>query len=101
MRLIDGNALLKYFSVSTDGSRFPLHDCDNFPTQIQLKEAQDAIRNAPTIDAVPVVRCGECRHSAPHPTDNARVFCLRGMNGHLRMKKYDFCSYGERKDGEK
>ena len=51
---------------------------------------------APTVDAVPVVRCRECKHCDPenyhcdHPMSTAAP---------LRRKPNDFCSYGERKRG--
>ena len=54
---------------------------------------------APTVDAVPVVRCRECNHCDPenyhcdHPMSTAAP---------LRRKPDDFCSYGEKrrdKDG--
>ena len=43
---------------------------------------QMLIREAPTIDAVPVVRCKDCKHLNI-------ACCGLGTN--------DFCSYGERK----
>ncbi len=82
-----------------------------FYDAISLDGIIDALRKAPTIDAVPVVRCRECRyyhggtgwcecHSffvtsegepcAPACSDNWRMF-----------QENDFCSYGEAKmDGE-
>ena len=56
----------------------------------------ELIEKAPTIDAVPVVRCRECNHCDPenyhcdHPMSTAAP---------LRRKPDDFCSYGERKEG--
>ena len=51
------------------------------------------IVNAPTVDAVEVVRCKDChwrnRNYCMHPTD--------GMNV---TQDDDFCSYGERREGE-
>lgn len=50
------------------------------------------IENAPTIDAVPVVRCRECKHYTP-------TICHR-LN--TVVKPFDFCSYGKPKmDGGK
>ena len=54
------------------------------------------IEAAQTVDAVPVVRCRECKHCDPenyhcdHPMSTAAP---------LRRKPDDFCSYGERKRG--
>ena len=49
-------------------------------------DAED-IDNAPTVDAVPVVRCKDCRRF--------KTYACR-----MVASAYDdFCSYGERKDG--
>ncbi len=56
-----------------------------------------AIQTAPTIDAEVVVRCGKCKHCAPET-----MHCDHPMGTALPLprKPDDFCSYGERKDGE-
>ena len=87
-RLIDANALLRHkrkMSEADFGGEF-------------LDEAVLAsdIENAPTVDAVEVVRCRECKHCDPenhhcdHPMSTAAP---------LSRKPDDFCSYGERKGG--
>lgn len=43
----------------------------------------------PTVDAVSVVRCGECEHRKS-PTDYCEKLC----------KAYVYCKYGERKEKE-
>ena len=50
----------------------------------------------PTIDAVPVVRCRECKHCDP---ENYHCDHPMGTVAPLRRKPDDFCSYGERKEG--
>ena len=62
----------------------------------------DAIINfidrAPTVDAVPVVRCGECVHGESWRNSNGidgfkcNLFCVD-------LSPEDFCSFGERKEG--
>ena len=49
----------------------------------------------PTIDAVSVVRCRECKHCDP---ENHHCNHHMGTAAPLRRKPDDFCSYGERKD---
>ena len=65
------------------------------------------VRKQPTIDAVPVVRCKDCKHRGEHevcPLHDIRL-CFDG-DGHIDEVEDDktedefFCSYGERKDGE-
>ena len=55
------------------------------------------IENAPTIDAVPVVRCWECGHGTP--CVDGYVRCSHPSGKSILMKSSDFCSYGERKEG--
>ena len=54
------------------------------------------IDNAPTVDAIPVVRCRECNHCDP---ENYHCDHPMGTTAPLRRKPDDFCSYGERKEG--
>lgn len=62
------------------------------------------INDAPTIDAVPVVRCRECVHYREYRTRRYKQpirECVR-MARHdmeFRVKPDDFCSYGQRKIG--
>lgn len=50
-------------------------------------DAED-IDNAPTVDAVEVVRCKDCKHEF----GGSCILC-----GFQKRKPDDFCSYGERK----
>ena len=57
------------------------------------------IDSAPTIDAVPVVRCRDCKHYEIH---KPKVLENCERKGYIiPMKPDDFCSYGERKEGAK
>lgn len=47
----------------------------------------------PTVDAVPVVRCKECKWAG------GDFVCYRGVM--VQHKPEDFCSYGERRGGGK
>ena len=51
----------------------------------------DLIEKAPTVDAVPVVRCRECKHY------DGKWLCK--ISGVPSRKPDDFCSYGKRKEG--
>ena len=55
------------------------------------------IAMAHTVDAVPVVRCQECKHCDP---ENYHCDHPMGTAAPLKRKPDDFCSYGERKDGD-
>ena len=54
------------------------------------------LNNFPAADVVKVVRCWECKH---FPKGVIADFCRRKPNGDAVMSD-DFCSYGERREGE-
>ena len=56
----------------------------------------EQINEAPTVDAVEVVRCKDCKHF----TEGMAVgMCKRDPNQYILPVPYNhFCSYGERKD---
>ena len=57
------------------------------------------LHSAKPIDAVPVVRCRDCKNAWIHPC--GYVYCHRdGRNAYEMTFNLDsFCSYGERKEG--
>ena len=61
-----------------------------------IKRQKAFLDKFPTIDAVPVVRCLECKHYDP---ENHHCDHYMGTSAPLRRKPDDFCSYGERKEG--
>ena len=91
MRLIDADALkTKAIKCET----FKLYDAPVFFKAVGTKE----IDKAPTIDAVEVVRCQDCKYYEIH---KPKVLENCERNGYIiPMKPDDFCSYGERKDGD-
>ena len=54
------------------------------------------------IDAVKVVRCKDCKHYKPQNKsahwENRANYCGRIVT--IKPQPYDFCSYGERKEGD-
>lgn len=56
------------------------------------------IDEQPTIDAVPVVRCQECRYY-PTAKVNEKGFLICPASG-MEITETDYCSYGERMDKE-
>ena len=57
--------------------------------------------NAELKARVPVVRCEDCKHYRPQKKsahwENRANYCNRIVT--IKTQPYDFCSYGERKDG--
>lgn len=85
-RLIDADALkTKAIRCET----FKLYDSPVFLKAVGTKE----IDRAPTIDAVPVVRCKDC--AVPH---NKYIGCPK-LNGLVTPPDF-YCPFGERKDGD-
>ena len=81
-RLIDANALIE--EANAEGAY-------GYVDAFQIADA-------PTVDAVPVVRCRECKH-----WHKETLFCDYMPYGEARERVNwyadDFCSYGERKEG--
>lgn len=78
-----------------------IYDKGNELTQVSaireyIERQRAFLDKFPTIDAVPVVRCRECKHCDP---ENHHCDHHMGTAAPLRRKPDDFCSYGERKEG--
>lgn len=95
MGLIDGDLLMK--TVFND---VVLVDGEVKGVGLILAETVD---KAPTIDAVPVVRCDKCKHHywEQEPCHGKSVhYCnLPHMSGVEVFKEF-FCYYGARRDGD-
>lgn len=57
------------------------------------------IDDAPTIDAVLVVRCKDCKHYVDRKEISKKCCYVHLLTPHP-MPEDGFCSYGERKDGD-
>ena len=81
MRLIDANDLLAEYDRQHEG---------------EPGKARKLIEDAPTVDAVEVVRCKDCRHIT---VERGLCFCnvWEKFNG---MGYEGFCNYGERRADE-
>ena len=80
MSLINREALLSYADLRAS--------CGEHYTE---EDVIMMIKTAPTVDAVPVVRCRECKYRDGTP-GQPNIQCGQ-------MHEDDFCSYGERKEG--
>lgn len=101
MRLIDADELfnwgdkklknaVKYGNENTEQQSWSY-------STLMMYEIADEIDEAPTIDAVPVVRCKDCKWW--HEDDDiGRCDNPDGLDNYANPD--DFCSYGERKDEE-
>ena len=95
MRLIDADIFASEldFAEADVCEEFPDGYCEFGFSREKIKEL---LRDTPTVDAVPVVRCRECKYRG---TDDC-IFHIKGepADEELLLKlDNDFCSYGERK----
>ena len=75
-------------------------DDDDFSDGVY--HAIELLNNAPTIDAVPVVRCKDCKAWTCFMNNpDGTMFGNCELCGNNFRNEDDFCSYGERKDGER
>ena len=95
MRLIDADALLKHAGIFEVKAR--ARGCGNSILNLAKAWLWNEVNIAPTIDAVPVVRCRECKHCDP---ENHHCDHHMGTAAPLRRKPDDFCSYGEKEGAE-
>ena len=61
--------------------------------------AMAILQEAPTIDAVEVVRCRNCKYGDWDSKPDDAMVCMRTKDGFWRSGN-DFCSYGERKEDD-
>lgn len=95
MRLIDADALKEIIS----GNSYILRDSINSMNFGMFWDGiEQAIDESPTIDAVPVVRCKDCKcwMEWTNNTGNCSRFALNWIG----TDADDFCSFGERKDND-
>ena len=72
------------------------------PYNTDAVEVLDSIREAPTVDAVPVVRCRECKHLNVVNRKELYAHCPKTNTVFLPFEldiREHFCSLGERKEG--
>lgn len=62
----------------------------------------EILKAIPTVDAVEIVRCKDCVHWDDDPDTYGSDYGPKGkcMKSFETMCADDFCSYGERKDGD-
>ena len=94
MRLIDANRAMEIVRDQRIAHPNAYH-LTNYATLI--------LQEAPTVDAVEVVRCKDCKYYKEFRTKRnkqiMRLCCRMGKNDmEYSVKPDDFCSYGERKD---
>lgn len=111
MRLIDADELKKM--LIKERNAMPLTKTERYGFGVKvpnhhgmsmrggINKAFRCMEQTPTIDAVPVVRCRECKHRRFTGVAPFMYHCCGHNDGLVgKVNDGDFCSYGERKDGE-
>lgn len=86
-RLIDADAYIEMMEEKCD------HEAEL--DEIILSVCRGGIKQMPTIDAVEVVRCKDCKYLEIIPFRNP-YYCEKFL---YKVSENGFCSWGERKDG--
>ena len=95
MSLINREALLSFEKMDADL-------CASCGEHHTAEDVIMMIKTAPTVDAVPVVRCRECEHHywEQEPCHGKSVhYCKLPHMRDVEVFKEFFCYYGERKEG--
>ena len=97
-RLIDYDEIRRLFDIQYKETVRLIRDGETHLDNLAegFTEADRIIQKIPTVDAVEVVRCMDCKHCDP---ENYHCDHPMGTAAPLRRKPDDFCSYGERKEG--
>lgn len=94
MRLIDAEELERLFNAQIEQGATDAFDAFD-----------DALQDALTIDAVPIVRCKNCKHYGNNPNGLCYLHTepkanWQGYSGEaVCVEPDDFCSYGVMKEG--
>ena len=105
MWLIDANRL---YDAAEEKYMEDRSKTDNVIARAMLSDArrriQMLIAYAPSVDAIPVVRCKDCKYYRNHPNGLCYLHTEpkeneRGYSGEaVCVEPDDFCSYGERRE---
>ena len=103
MRLIDANEVVKNIVSERDKIPYELVSEKPFKHGNSMRggihKALHCVEQAPTVDAVPVVRCRECVHYEMGVCLKIYDDGAASSYAWQERKPDDFCSYGKRKEG--
>jgi hypothetical protein len=97
-RLIDANELVRFCENEMDKYKNGLNKYERDYAKA-ICVVKKIARTFPTVDAVEVVRCKDCR-SKIHDNASNEDWCNNTGGLCCRLKDDYFCPFGERKDNE-
>ena len=86
-----------------DADKFILSLMDASLSSVDEDTILDLVDSIPTVDAVPAVRCNDCKHLCVWNGKDIYAFCPKTNIVFLPFEKDTrtfFCGFGERKDGK-
>ena len=85
MRLIDADELMKIYT--------------RYEFTSDMGDAMEILDNTPTVDAVPVIRCKDCKLWMKNPYRESSVFglCFKHKDIAIATDETDWCSWAERR----
>lgn len=109
MRTVDADELLKSVRESAKRAEEWLADCKAYHSAMTARAEQAIltfnecalrIKNAPTVDAVPVVRCRDCEYWDTIPRSTVAPRHHQCKETRLMTTGIWYCPLGKRKDGD-
>lgn len=88
--------LISRSALLADGIRFSRGINDNGLLFVPMRDVFTSIEEAPAVDAVPGVRCKDCRHFGGHGA--CHYFAADVSGTPIFVRDNDFCSRGERRE---
>ena len=88
MSLINREALISYVDL-----------CASCGEHNTAEDVIMMIKTAPTVDAVPVVRCKDCVNGTVFVNKQGAEYVDCMLDDHSVRKPTDYCSYGKQKEG--
>lgn len=95
MRLIDGDQMAQTETEAYMAAQAQIEDLGLLRANLLAHaKVQKLIADTPAVDAVPAVRCKDCKYYKPDEFECGCDFA----GGLPYVKAGDFCSYGQRRD---
>ena len=76
---------------------FACKGCIRYRSSLSCEEC--VVNDAPTVDAVPVVRCKDCVNGTVFVNKQGAEYVDCVLDDYSVRKPTDYCSYGKRKEG--
>ena len=91
IHLIDRDELLRNIEADIDISVTGARNME--AVKCCLQTLLDDVRNSPTVDVVPVIRCKDCKHYTGYECQRSKVSNIRVITN-----EDDYCSKAEKKE---